>query len=282
MTLLAQLQSRARQWGVTIEESRETSGSLLGFGLRNTEPVVLKISKQQGDEWHSGDVLRAFEGNGTARVYESEMGAVLLERLEPGGELVELVRGGDDAAATEILAQVMHLMSHHEAPTFCPSVHDWARGFDRYLDTRDQQIPTAIVNEARETYRRLASSQRTPMLLHGDLHHYNVLHDTKRGWLAIDPKGVIGELEYEIGAILRNPFENPDLLTSPTTIERRLELLVTALQLDYQRTVAWSYAQAVLSAIWEIEDSGRLPTDSSALQLAQVLKPMIAAEFLSN
>ena len=43
------------------------------------------------------------------------------------------------------------------------------------------------------------------MLLHGDLQHYNVLLDKDRGWVAIDPKGVVGELEYEVGALLRNP-----------------------------------------------------------------------------
>ncbi|HEX6718087.1 MAG TPA: aminoglycoside phosphotransferase family protein, partial [Pyrinomonadaceae bacterium] len=41
---------------------------------------------------------------------------------------------------------------------------------------------------------------------------------------------------------------------NPATIKRRLEMLTTSLQLDYTRTLKWSYAQAVLSAIWEIED----------------------------
>lgn len=60
---------------------------------------------------------------------------------------------------------------------------------------------------------KLAASQDETTLLHGDLHHYNVLSDVRRGWLAIDPKGVIGEVEYEAGAIFRNPNEMPDLFT---------------------------------------------------------------------
>ncbi len=276
MTLLDQLESHAHRWGVTIEHTQETTGSMLGFGLCHGEPVVLKIIKQPGDEWHSGDVLRAFDGSGVVRVYESGEGAVLLERCQPGNDLVELVRRGDDDGATEILARVIRLMSHHHAPPSCPTVHDWARGFDRYLNSQNKQIPTPVVMEARELYQKLASSQRNSMLLHGDLHHYNVLLDAERGWVAIDPKGVVGEMEYEIGAILRNPIEYPDLLTLPKTIDRRLDLLVSSLNLDYQRTVAWSYAQAVLSAVWEIEDSGDLSSDSSALRLAHALRPWSA------
>ena len=73
-------------------------------------------------------------------------------------------------------------------------------------------------------YVDLSGSQRSTRLLHGDLQHYNVLFDTDRGWLAIDPKGVVGELEHEIGAVLRNPDERPDLFLSSSVIERRNSL----------------------------------------------------------
>jgi streptomycin 6-kinase len=201
---------RAQNWKVAIHHTRETTASVIAFGERHNTPVVLKVTKQQGDEWHAGDVLRAFDGNGTVRVYESEAGAVLLERLDPGNELVELVRQGNDEKATEILAQVMQQMAHHAPPAHSPTVFDWARGFDRYLKSSDKQIDATLVSEVANLYRSLAASQQGTMLLHGDLQHYNVLFDSRRGWIAIDPKGVVGELEYEVGAILRNPVERPD------------------------------------------------------------------------
>ena len=274
MDIYERLNSQAHQWAVTIDDVRETEGSLIGFGNRAYTPVVLKISKRPGDEWHSGDVLRAFRGDGIVKVHEADAGAVLLERLQPGKELVELVRCGDDEGATEILATVIRQLSHHEAPSHSPSVRDWARGFDRYLATGDKKIPTAIVNHARDLYLALADSQREVMLLHGDLHHYNVLFDTRRGWTAIDPKGVVGELEYEIGPLLRNPYENPESMVGQI-IERRLYTLVNSLHLDYQRVVNWSYAQAILSAIWEIEDNGSLSPNNPALLLADALRPMV-------
>lgn len=117
---------------------------------------------------------------------------------------------------------------------------------------------------------------RQPRLLHGDLQHYNVLFDSDCGWLAIDPKGVVGEVEYEVGAVLRNPFERPELFLSRPTIERRLEQFTTRLDLDYQRALAWGFAQAVLSAIWEIEDGFAVDTTNPALRLAEVIRPMLA------
>jgi streptomycin 6-kinase len=181
--------------------------------------------------------------------------------------LVDLVECGEDEAATLILAEVMEKLAHHEAPVECPTVADWGRGFDRYLESGDQQIPLELVHEARELYQELTSSQRTPMLLHGDLQHYNVLFDNEHGWVAIDPKGVVGELEYEIGAILRNPVELPEYYTTPVIINRRLRTLTALLKLDHSRAFNWSFAQAVLSAIWQVEDGER-----PSLLLAQTLK----------
>lgn len=252
---LDQLQAKATDWNVTIEETRETQTSLLGFGVRAGVRVVIKIVKKSGDESHSGKVLRAFAGDGAVRVYESETDAVLLERLEPGADLVDLVKRGDDDEATRILAQVIGKLAHRVAPVECPTVADWERGFDCYLESGDQQIPRELVHEARHLYHELASSQRTTMLLHGDLQHYNVLFDNERGWVAIDPKGVVGELEYEVGALLRNPVELPELYNSPETVRRRLKILTDLLGFDYDRALNWSFAQSVLSDIWNIEDS---------------------------
>jgi streptomycin 6-kinase len=97
----------------------------------------------------------------------------------------------------------------------------------------------------------------------------------KRGWVAIDPKGVVGELEYEIGAILRNPVEQPDLFASTSTIERRLSRLASMLHLNYERALAWAFAQAVLSAIWDVEDGYRVEAEHHALRLARTIKPLL-------
>jgi len=155
------------------------------------------------------------------------------------------------------------------------TVSDWAKAFERYIATGDDQVPKLLVESSHRVYSSLCASQRDPRLLHGDLQHYNVLFDSERGWLAIDPKGVVGEVEYEIGAILRNPIERPELFASRATIERRIKHFTEKLNLDYKRVLAWGFAQAVLSAIWDIEDGFPVNAMNPALRLANAIQPML-------
>lgn len=258
---------------------------MIAFGSRDVgklehQPVVLKAIKREGDEWHSGEILDAFDGNGVARVYEYAPGVVLLERLRPGNSLAEMSISGKDAEATDILAKVIEQMSMsaHDALRACPgvaTVWDWARGFERYNVTGDAQIPKELVESAQRLYLKLCASQREPRLLHGDLQHYNVLFDSERGWLAIDPKGVIGEVEYEIGAILRNPFSRPESFISRNRIETRIKKLTERLHLESGRVLAWGFTQAVLSAIWDVEDGFPVDAMHPSLRLANAIQPML-------
>ncbi len=273
--IMDELEAKAVEWNVALDEIRETPTSLIGFGVRGGVRVVLKITKHDGDESHSGEVLKAYGGEGAVRVYESETGAVLLERLEPGEQLVNVVKDGRDAEATNILAEVIAKLANHQAPVGCPTVIEWGRAFERYLQSGSGQIRREVVAEARDMYAELASSQRHTMLLHGDLQHYNVLFDNERGWIAIDPKGVIGELEYELNAVLRNPIELPDVFANHVTITRRLKTLTTALNLDHDRALRWSYTQSILSAIWDIEDSNPVTPNNPSLLLASALKQIL-------
>lgn len=220
-------------------------------------------------------MLEAFRGNGVVRVHEHVEGALLLERLRPGDSLVAMAVEGRDEEATAILADVIQRMFGCEPPTGCATLHDWASGFQRYSASGDRRIPEHLVEEGHRWYSQLCASQRQPRLLHGDLHHSNVLFDSGRGWLAIDPKGVIGEVEYEIGAVLRNPAERPDLFASSEIVERRLKHFARRLNLDFERALGWGLAQAILSAIWGIEDGFTVDAKDPSLRLAHAIQPML-------
>jgi streptomycin 6-kinase len=266
-----------RTWKLTVDEIVETDSSFLAFGIRGRQPVVLKVVKHDGDEWHAGDVLDAFCGHGVVRVFEHVPGAMLLERATPGRSLARMAIDGSDDDATAVLASVMQQMSARTVPARCATVQQWGKSFERYVTSRDRQIASDLVEDGQRAYARLAGSQGRLRLLHGDLHHDNVLSDSRRGWLAIDPKGVIGEAEYEVGAAIRNPSEDPDLFTAPRTIERRLEYFARILNLNLDRALRWAFAQAVLSAIWSVEDGGAVaPTDSS-IRLAKIIRGMLTA-----
>lgn len=102
--LRSRVDDRINAWRIAVDRITETDSSILAFGHRDNQPVVLKIVRDDGDEWRSGEILEAFEGKGVVRVYDYVGGAIVLERLSPGNSLVNLALNRDDQA-TEILAE---------------------------------------------------------------------------------------------------------------------------------------------------------------------------------
>jgi streptomycin 6-kinase len=254
----------------------ETPTSLLAFGNRGDVPVVLKLFRDSGDEWNSGAVLRAFRAHGMVEVLDYRDDAILLERLSPGTALAELTVARRDAEATEILAEtVLQLSEAHATVDWIPTVEDWGQGFAAYLRSSDAQLDRGLVERGQICYEKLAASQQAPRLLHGDLQHHNILHDSRRGWIAIDPKGVRGEIEYEFGASFRNPQQPPDYYTSRKVVEQRLRIYTSRLNVVPERVLAWAYAQAVLSAVWLVEDGIPVAPDAPQIQLARTIESML-------
>jgi streptomycin 6-kinase len=110
------------------------------------------------------------------------------------------------------------------------------------------------LQKAREIRDQLLKTAEPDVLLHGDLHHDNILQNGN-DWVVIDPKGVIGESAYEVAAFIRNPM--PELLThddAPNIIHNRITRLAGLLELSERRILDWCFVQAVLSWMWAIED----------------------------
>lgn len=273
---LERLAERARAWDVRVERVLETPTSVLAFGRRGAEHVVVKLARGSGGEGRFGRVLEAFDGHGTVRVHAHARDAGLLDRLRPATPLVTLCLEGEDEAATEILADVIAAMREADAPVEgFPEVSGWGESLRSHLERPLGHVPWELVEEAAERYEALCASQAEARLLHGDLHHYNVLMDADRGWLAVDPKGVVGELAYELGASLRNPYEAPDRFAVAKVIERRIAQFEARLGIDPVRTVGWAFSQAVLAAIWEAEDGNAAVADSPFLRFATSLRQML-------
>lgn len=241
--------------------------------------VVLKVGFPGRTRTSEIEALRLYQGRGAARLLaaDTRRGAMLIERLEPGITLAALVTETEDERATAAAAEVMRLIRRPAPPGHgFPSVADWGAGFARMrrqFAGGSGPLPAALAAEAETLFTDLLASSAAPVLLHGDLHHDNILAAGRRPWLAIDPQGVLGEPAYEVGALLRNPL--PQLLALPQPgriLARRVDQLAEALGLDRARVRGWGLAQAVLSAWWSIEDHGEgwEPTIACAELLAAV------------
>ncbi|MDQ3912230.1 MAG: aminoglycoside phosphotransferase family protein [Actinomycetota bacterium] len=236
-------------------------------------PAVLKLSFPEDKEFRTeAEALRLFGGHGAARLLQLDLerGAMLLERCEPG---VPLSSVEDDVEATSIAADVMKRLWRPVPDDHpFPLVSDWAQGLARLRRSfggGTGPLPAALVEEAESLFDDLLASQAEAVLLHGDLHHLNILAARRQPWLAIDPKGVVGEPAYEAAALLHNPVE---LLKTPRpgdVLQRRVEVLAEELGLERARVRGWGVAQAVLAAYWGLEDSGRVWEE--ALVFAELL-----------
>lgn len=142
-----------------------------------------------------------------------------------------------------------------------PSVTDWAADLGKWrkrFGSMSSPLPNALVDWAEALFAELIATMSERVLLHGDLHHGNILRADRQPWLPIDPKGLIGEPAYTTGALLRNP--PPRLLNMDCpdrVLARRIEQLSDHLDLDRARVRGWALAQAVLAASWVLEDHGR-------------------------
>jgi streptomycin 6-kinase len=225
--------------------------------------VVLKVSFPDDETPTEREALRLFEGRGAARLLDADeaRGALLLERLEPGTKLSDLCET-DDEGATSAAAAVMRSL-RRPAPRGhgFPSVADWGKGFGRHrarFGGASGPIPLRLFEEAESLFRELNDSAAEPVLLHGDLHQGNVIAASREPWLSIDPKGVVGEPAYEVGALLRNPVGRILSWTNLARVmERRVRQLSDELGFERVRVRGWGVSQAILAAVWSCEDGAR-------------------------
>jgi len=257
--LISECESR---WSMTVQRPFEhLSYNYVAPAIRSDgAPAILKMSVPNIELETEIEALRLFDGQGIVRLLDAdpERGLLLLEHLKPGTPLSDL---DDDSKATSIAVRVMSQI-WRPAPQEhkFPAVSDWASGLTKLRQRYDGgtgPLPRGLVEEAESRFAELINSMGPQVLLHGDLHHDNILAAERQPWLAIDPKGVVGEPAYEVGALLRNIAPQFAADAHATILRRRVYQLAEELGFDRERLRGWGLAQAVLSAWWSLEDHGQ-------------------------
>jgi len=224
--------------------------------------AVLKLGVPSSGLLAELAALDLYDGRGCARLlaFDRELGALLIERVRPGQQLWDVAERDDDEA-TRIAARVMQrLWRPVPADHPFPSVADWGSGLAKirpYFGGGTGPFPEVLVDEAERLFAGLLASMAEPVVLHGDLHQANILSAGREPWLAIDPKGVVGEPVYETGVLLRNLSDAQLRDSNPARIlARRADILADELGRDRARILDWGLAQAVLAGWWCVEDGG--------------------------
>ncbi len=277
-----QIAGLEQRWQIQVHAPYSLSYNYVAPAVRvDGEKVVLKIGYPDRELVSEITALRHYAGKGIVRLLEADpnLGAFLIERLEPG---VPLTEHPDDDQATRIAAQVMldlWIPGPANSEGRLLSVDLWSRGFKRLRDQFNGgtgPMPAHLVERAEHIYEELQADLAPPMLLHGDLHHWNILSAQRAPWLALDPKGIIGEPAYEVGALLRNPWPDMDgVVELLRRLPRRLDIFEEMLGFDRQRMLAWSMYQAVLSSWWTYEDHHKVGEEMIAFAEAHI--PLLSA-----
>ncbi len=219
-------------------------------------PAVLKLNFPDHDAVCEIEAMRRFPRDAAVEVLEAdeERGAMLLERVTPGQSLRGMPEEQAVAATCAVIRKLHRpLVDPHPFPT----VANWGEVYGRIrkqFGGTSGPFPQALFDEGEETYLALVASSGPTILLHGDLHHDNILTATREPFLAFDPHGVAGEAEYECGSFLRNWL--PDLLELPDpagATNRRLDQFDGELGFDRERLRGWGMSQAVMSTLWSLE-----------------------------
>ncbi|WP_413506923.1 aminoglycoside phosphotransferase family protein [Serratia proteamaculans] len=226
----------------------ETHSSLLMPVRYQGVAAMLKVAREQ-EEKFGGLLMCWWQGEGAARVLACHDDGILLERAQGSLSLPQMVRDGDDRQATAILCQViarLHAPRSQPLPELIP-LDQWFNSLWPAAQAHGGMLRLSATVAA-----ELLTSPRELSVLHGDIHHDNVLDFGERGWLVIDPKRLYGERAFDYANIFCNP--NYGVATDPDIFLRRVEQVCQLAGLDRQRLLQWILAWAGLSAAWFMED----------------------------
>lgn len=214
---------------------------------------MLKVADAGDDEAHGALVLQAYGGRGAVTLVEYS-GAVSLMERAAGLDLAGMVLAGQDDEATGIICDVVGQL--HETDGDWPELIPIPRRMDdlrRHLaegrvGAADLSLMARVAAVADEM---CAESRREWRLLHGDIHHFNILQSA-RGWLAIDPKGILGPAVYDYANALCNPYMETAIVADPVRMARAAAIMAERAGVERQVLLRWTFVHGAQCAAWSL------------------------------
>jgi streptomycin 6-kinase len=254
------LEKTCTKWNLTLEDYFPN----LSFNFvakcsdKNGEKYVLKVGVPDEDSplLTEKRALEAFDGQGAVKVlrYDDKLCAMLLERANSGKILSE-VCGEDYLKAVDIAIEVLKKLPRNPPnKTQFINLETWIDGLNSAVT---EKFAPEKVAKAQEFFAALIEPFERKILLHGDVHFDNILSAKREPFLLIDPKGLIGEIGYEIAVFLNDLAGWTEHLANRKTIlDKAIKRFSKEFAVSEQNLRKWCFAFAVLSAWWMMEDFG--------------------------
>ncbi|RWQ30530.1 aminoglycoside phosphotransferase family protein [Mesorhizobium sp.] len=265
------------RWKVSAPELiAETLSSRIWKVVREDgSPAIVKALKafdDVEDELRGAHFLAWRRGEGAVRLLGRDGHSLLLEHA--GETLLSqvLAEQGDSAAtaiAAEVMARLFSPSNYPALPDLQPLRVRFSSLFNKAKIDRDAGEKSFYV-EATATADRLLADPVDVLPLHGDLHHDNIMLGA-RGWLAIDPKGVLGDPGFDAANMFYNPLDRDDLCRDPRRIADMAEIFARTLGQTPPAILDHAIAYGCLSASWHHED-GNAVEESRELSIATAIR----------
>ena len=274
--LPALVEDASQRWGLTdIRPVPNLSYNFVAFAKRGTEDVILKIGVPNPELNSEMVALKLFDGDGACQLLacDEERGFLLLERLNPGTVLADIPDDERTNIAIDVMQKIWRPLDSGSslALRVLPAAEQQAVRLQSFIQLSDWfdelktvrpkfdggtgPFPKKIFERVESVLPELFADENVK-LIHGDFHHFNILL-SERGWLAIDPKGVIGPAGYEIGPLMINPWGSlSDRVSFKAQTKRRMSILSERVGWEQETILNWATAHAVLSAWWDMQEDG--------------------------
>ena len=261
--MLETFQTWIDRWGLTPDGEPFTSlgGRLLPVRQAGVA-AMLKVS-HAAEEIAGGLLMAWWDGRGAAPVLAHDGEALLMVRAEGRASLAQMATSGQDDEASRIICTALddlHAPRPGRLPASLRPLPDW---FGQLQSAANRH--GGVLAKSLSMSRLLMADPREVCVLHGDAHHGNFLDFGDLGWLAIDPKGLIGDRGYDYANLLCNP--DPATAVAPGRLARQARVVAQAANLDPGRILQWLLAYAGLSASWTLA-GGDNP--AGALRIAEI------------
>jgi len=241
--LPAYVEELAQRWNLTF--GRVFEDATEAFVVEAGVDTVLKVGLPTAERASELTVLRLAAGDGCVKLLaaDDELGAMLLERLGRTLHTLEL----PVQQRHEILVDTAQRVWRRAPRAALPSGADGARSLATFIPEAYVAAGRPCTERAIEhalacaAAREAAHDDARAVLVHGDVHEWNVL-EAADGWKLVDPDGLLAEPEYDLGVIMRENPDEDDLFT-------RASWLAARTGLDPVAIWEWGVAQRVSTGL---------------------------------
>lgn len=219
-------------------------------------PVILKIDENTSQLKSEYRMLAGLSGSHSCTVYayDESAGLLLEERIFPGTVLRE-----EPSLEKRVRIFVQVFREIHRPADEGETYLDWLERICEYCEQNHMAEEVAKeASRARGFCAEMFGKYPDRMLLHGDLHHDNLLLRIDGSYAMIDPKGVIGPAVLDLPRFLLNELDTEHASPDRQHIQEAIGLVAGHTGYPETDIRKLFYMETVLENVWRAEDGDEM------------------------